>query len=66
MYCIDGNFAKVSDYAKALIPPPFSHLSVDAGDAIMGSAINSNLILLITEKEYKIFDYLQNKITKIW
>jgi hypothetical protein len=39
---------KVSDYAKALIPPPFSHFSVDAGDVITGSAIKSNLILIIT------------------
>jgi len=48
VYCIDGNFARVSDYAKALIPPPFSHFSVDASDVIIGSAINSNIILLIT------------------
>lgn len=50
VYCIDGHFAKVSDYAKALIPPPFSLYSVDAKDVIIGHAMHQGLILLITSK----------------
>lgn len=57
MYCIDGNLAKVSDYAKALIPPPFSLYTIDAQDVIIGHSINGNLILLITPQHYKLYKY---------
>lgn len=66
VYCIDGNLLKVSDFSKSLIPPPFSLYSIDAGDVIMGSGMNSSQILLITETEFKVYDYLQNKITQNW
>ena len=66
MYSVDANIAKVSDYSKALIPPPYSLYSVDMGDIIVGHSINNGLILLITLKEFRLYKYNENKIIKTW
>lgn len=66
VYSVDANIAKVSDYSKALIPPPYSLYSIDAGDIIVGHSINGDLILLITLKEFRLYKYTENKIIKTW
>ena len=66
VYSVDGNVAKVSDYSKALIPPPYSLYSVDAEDVIVGHSIRGGLILLITLKEFRVYKYTENKIIKSW